>query len=69
MISVDAMKGLDARDCRAVFDKVAPTCNSNEFESLVQSMDIIRSQLTDVGKMLAYELLVKLAACVAQLPQ
>ena len=69
MISVDAMKGLDARDCKAVFDKVAPTCNSNEFESLVQSMDIIRSQLTDVGKMLAYELLVKLAACVAQLPQ
>ena len=69
MISISAMKGLDARDCKAVFDKVAPTCNSNEFESLVQSMEIARSQLADVGERLAYELLVKLAACVAQLPQ
>ena len=69
MIKVRMMKKLDAQDCRAVFDRVVPTCSSDEFARIEQFMADAQLYFDGVGKRLAFELLVKVGACLAQLPQ
>jgi len=63
------LKQLDSADCRAVFDRVAPTCSSDEFARIEQFMEDAQLYFDGVGKRLAFELLVKVGACLAQLPQ
>jgi len=69
MIKESALRRLDAGDCKAVFDRVVPRCSSDEFGHAEQFMEDAQLQFDGVGKRLAFELFVKVAACLAQLLQ
>ena len=69
MIKESALRRLDAGDCKVVFDRVVPTCNIAEFMHAEQFMEDAQLQFDGVGPRLAFELFVKVAACLAQIQQ